>query len=209
MTLEKTVDTDYLELWWLPVGAGTDLSSRIVARCSRLWERIQAARERRPQGPLFHAALVVCCEGQRSLVEMTPAWGQVRRQRRQVVATGPVGTELLGRSRFFRYQISREPNGIILDRSYAPAPPTQLPVTTETAAALLDLAAQIPRFTWGRTPRGSTEMWNSNSAISYLLARGGVAIDDLVPPRSGKAPGWNSGLEQASHRRGGSRCRFD
>jgi hypothetical protein len=38
------------------------------------------------------------------------------------------------------------------------------------------------------------EMWNSNSLISWLLARAGIEADLLQPPAGGRAPGWNAGL---------------
>jgi hypothetical protein len=37
-------------------------------------------------------------------------------------------------------------------------------------------------------------MWNSNSLISWLLARSGHRTDDVEPPVDGRAPGWNAGL---------------
>jgi hypothetical protein len=37
-------------------------------------------------------------------------------------------------------------------------------------------------------------MWNSNSLISWLLARGGIAVEAVGPPAGGRAPGWRAGL---------------
>jgi hypothetical protein len=37
-------------------------------------------------------------------------------------------------------------------------------------------------------------MWNSNSVISWLIARSGLDIDSIEPPAGGRAPGWRAGL---------------
>jgi hypothetical protein len=37
------------------------------------------------------------------------------------------------------------------------------------------------------------EMWNSNSVISWLLARSGLPANVLSPPAGGRAPGWEAG----------------
>ena len=37
-------------------------------------------------------------------------------------------------------------------------------------------------------------MWNSNSFISWLLARSGVDASAIRPPVGGRAPGWHAGL---------------
>jgi hypothetical protein len=41
---------------------------------------------------------------------------------------------------------------------------------------------------------GAGEMWNSNSAISWLIARSGIDAGTVHPPAAGRAPGWNAGL---------------
>jgi hypothetical protein len=37
-------------------------------------------------------------------------------------------------------------------------------------------------------------MWNSNSVISWLIARSGIDIESIRPPAGGRAPGWQAGL---------------
>jgi hypothetical protein len=37
-------------------------------------------------------------------------------------------------------------------------------------------------------------MWNSNSVISWLLARSGLPTEVIRPPAGGRAPGWHAGL---------------
>jgi hypothetical protein len=39
------------------------------------------------------------------------------------------------------------------------------------------------------------EMWNSNSVVSWLLTRAGIA--EIHPPRGWRAPGWDAGIRIA------------
>jgi len=41
-------------------------------------------------------------------------------------------------------------------------------------------------------------MWNSNSLISWLLARSGHDMAVVRPPDDGRAPGWSAGLVVAA-----------
>jgi hypothetical protein len=49
-------------------------------------------------------------------------------------------------------------------------------------------------LTWGRDELGAGEMWNSNSAVAWALARTGHDMNAIGPPTRGRAPGWNAGL---------------
>ena len=60
-------------------------------------------------------------------------------------------------------------------------------------------------LTWGRDELGAGEMWNSNSAVAWALARTGHDMDAIGPPRGGRAPGWAAGLVLAG-RQAGARC---
>jgi hypothetical protein len=40
-------------------------------------------------------------------------------------------------------------------------------------------------------------MWNSNSVVSWALARTGRHMRDIAPPHRGRAPGWHAGLALA------------
>jgi hypothetical protein len=40
-------------------------------------------------------------------------------------------------------------------------------------------------------------MWNSNSLISWLIARSGLDVEAVHPPAGGRAPGWDAGLVMA------------
>ena len=57
-------------------------------------------------------------------------------------------------------------------------------------------------------------MWNSNSLISWLIARSGLDVDSIQPPAGGRAPGWQAGivvarrqLPERSAAIGGRHCR--
>ena len=41
-------------------------------------------------------------------------------------------------------------------------------------------------------------MWNSNSMISWLIARTGLDVDAITPPAGGRAPGWDAGVVVAT-----------
>ena len=188
----------YADLWWIPVGAG----GHVVIHTSRWWELTRAAREHRAPRPLFHAALEVCDGDHRYAIEMTPAWGN-RIRSRGVVATGPVGSTVLGRLRLFRYEIRCWEDGIIPDLALTSVPPHRIALTASRARTVLDRVRAVPRFTWGRDPLRIGDMWNSNSLISYALEASGLDVSALRPPDDGSAPGWASGI--AAARRSGGR----
>ena len=73
----------------------------------------------------------------------------------------------------------------------SPQPLTDDP---STALRLLDLVPDVPTPVWGRDELAAGEMWNSNSAISWLIARGGLDVEAVRLPAGGRAPGWDSGL---------------
>ncbi|MEX2080643.1 MAG: hypothetical protein WEC33_03430 [Dehalococcoidia bacterium] len=65
------------------------------------------------------------------------------------------------------------------------------------ARTILDLAPGIPRHVWGRRVRGTSEMWTSDSVISWLLVKSGVDLSNVAVPAGGRAPGWLAGLDLA------------
>ncbi|SDZ14931.1 hypothetical protein [Herbiconiux ginsengi] len=178
-------------LTWLPVGAG----GHVVVHTSRWWELYRARREHRAPCPLFHAALDVVAGERRHLVEMAPAWN-VPAGERGVVATGAVGLRLLGRSRFFRYEVRCWADGILPDRRFAVGEVVRFPLRPSAAEALIERVADVPTPVWGRAAFGS-DMWNSNSLISWLLQTSGIDAAAVVPPRGGRAPGWDAGIAAA------------
>jgi hypothetical protein len=181
------------DLWWLPVGAG----GHFVVHTSHAWERLQALRDRRSAQRLFHAALEVFVGDVRHLVEMTPVTGAPAGPR-GVVATGPVASPLLGRSRLFRYEVRCWPGGVLPDRRYAVDSPTTLPLVLPGTRTLPAHVTTVPRLTWGRDRLGAGDMWNSNSLISWLLATCGVDARGISPPAGGRAPGWAAGTVAAA-----------
>jgi hypothetical protein len=50
---------------------------------------------------------------------------------------------------------------------------------------------------WGRDEFHTGDMWNSNSVISWLLARAGIEASNIRPPQGGRSPGWHAGLAVA------------
>jgi hypothetical protein len=111
-----------------------------------------------------------------------------------VVATGAVGARAAGRFRLFRYEIRRWRDGIIPDVAEAVESPQRLSDDPDCARRLLELVPQVPTPVWGRDEPCAGEMWNSNSFISWLIARSGLDVESIQPPLSGRAPGWRSGI---------------
>ena len=185
-----------VELLWLPVGAET---SRFQQASLRLWETIEAARTRRPRMALVHSALRVrTADGIAYAIELTPAF-----QRSPVppVATGPVGMRILGRFELFRWALQCVPGGVFPDEQWATGEPFVRSTDCSTANAVLALAHEIPRYTWGRRRPGTGEMWTSDSVVSWLLLRAGIELDELGPPAGTRAPGWDAGIAVATRRR--------
>jgi hypothetical protein len=55
----------------------------------------------------------------------------------------------------------------------------------------------VPALTWGRDELSCGDMWNSNSLVSWTLARTGHDMRAVRPPGGGRAPGWRAGLALA------------
>ncbi len=100
----------------------------------------------------------------------------------------------LGRFRLFRYELRRWPGGVIPDLAEAVDSPRTLTDDPASARRLLDLVPFVPAPVWGRDGLGAGEMWNSNSVVSWLVARSGLDVDAIRPPAGGRAPGWAAGV---------------
>ena len=124
---------------------------------------------------------------------------------RGVLAEGPVGSKWLGRFRAFRYEMRCWPGGSIPDIAEAVDSPLRLTEDPKHVAAVLNVLPEMPVLTWGRDELGAGEMWNSNSAVAWALARAGHDMDAIGPPSGGRAPGWAAGLVLASRQAGASR----
>ena len=145
---------------------------------------------------LYHAALVVQSDGERYTIELAPSPNSDLLSR-GVVATGAVGSRLVGRLRWFRYEVRCWRGGSIPDLADAVGGPRRLTDDAAVAGRLLTLVRAVPTPVWGRDELGAGEMWNSNSMIAWVIATAGLATDSVRPPLHGRAPGWDAGLALA------------
>ncbi len=181
-----------VDLYWIPLGAGT----QVVRASGRLFEAISAIAQRRRARHLYHSALVVVVPEGRFVIEMTPV-ADSHGEHRGVVAEGPVGTRWAGRLRVFRYEVRCWRGGVIPDEDWAVCSPLRV-TEDRQARRILGLVQAVPTPVWGRDELDAGDMWNSNSVVSWLLARSGVDTSEIRPPHGGSAPGWNAGLVVAA-----------
>jgi hypothetical protein len=178
-----------VDLYWLPLGAG----GHSVRLNGRVFEAVVSRLEKRPALDLYHSALIVRAPDGEFVIEQAPVRdgdGALR----GVVAEGAVGSRWAGSLRLFRYEIRRWRGGVIPDVDEAVDSPQPLTDDPSTAQRILDLVPNVPTPVWGRDELAAGEMWNSNSAISWLIARGGLDVEAVRLPAGGRAPGWDSGL---------------
>lgn len=181
-----------IDLYWLPLGAG----GNFVRLNGRVYEAIEATLQRRPRYDLYHSGLEVFVPEGRYTIEQTPA--SARGEQRGVVGIGPIGAKwLAARVHIFRYELRRWRDGVIPDINEAVESPVRLSDDFAQARRLLELVPEVPLLIWGRDELRVHEMWNSNSQISWLLARAGIDVDSIKPPVGGRAPGWHAGLVAA------------
>jgi hypothetical protein len=108
-----------------------------------------------------------------------------------------VGSPGLGRFRVFRYEIRRWHEGSIPDIDEAVGGPQRVSDDPKRSQRLLELVEAVPPLVWGRDQLAVGDMWNSNSTVSWLLARTGLPMEKIQPPTGGRAPGWAAGLHAA------------
>jgi hypothetical protein len=179
-----------LDLYWIPLGAGT----RAVRISGKVYEACCALIQRRPRKDLYHSVLVANTPNGRTVVEMAPIPDVSGPQARGVVAEGCVGTRWARRLRLFRYEIRRWPEGVIPDLSYAVASPVQIADDPAVVQRVLELVSLVPTPVWGRDELHTGDMWNSNSVVSWALTWAGVCSKAGRPPADGRAPGWDAGV---------------
>jgi hypothetical protein len=173
-----TRDAGRIELRWLPLGAG----GWYVRANGRLYEAVQAIRERRRPLDLYHSALVVELPEGRFVVENCwPIPDGDGARVRDVAVEGAVASERIARFRMFRYEVRCWRDGTIADAGAAVASPQ----VVSRWRRLLELVGELPRPVWGRDELGTGEMWNSNSVIAWL-----------------RAPGWAAGVAVARRQQG-------
>lgn len=178
-----------VDLFWLPLGAG----GHSVRLNGRVFEAVAARLERRAPQDLYHSALAVTLPQGEFVIEQAPVrdgHGTLR----GVVGEGAVGARWAGTLRIFRYEIRCWRDGAIPDVAEAVESPRRLTDDPLLARRILDLVPHVPTPVWGRDELGAGEMWNSNSVISWLIARSGLAAETVQPPAGGRAPGWRAGL---------------
>ena len=188
-----------MDLYWLPLGAG----GHSVRLNGQVFEFLAARLQRRPPCDLYHSALVVRAPEDRFVIESAPVL-RGDGDERGVVAGGPVGTQLAGRFRIFRYEVRRWAGGVIPDIAEAVESPRRLATDSELARRVLDFVPSVPTPVWGRDELGAGEMWNSNSVISWLITRCGLDAESIRPPKGGRAPGWHAGVVVARRNEGRS-----
>lgn len=181
-----------VDLYWLPLGAG----GHSVRLNGRIYEAVAARLRHRPTCDLYHSGLVVHVTEGRFVIEQAPVRDSNGAQR-GVVAEGAVGASWAGRFRIFRYEVRRWRDGVIPDIAEAVESPRRLSNDARQAQRLLELVPSVPTPVWGRDELGTGEMWNSNSIISWLIARSGIAAETIRLPNGGRAPGWDAGIEVA------------
>jgi hypothetical protein len=184
-----------VDLYWLPLGAG----GHFVRLNGRIYEAIRAFRERRRRLDLYHSALEVRVPEGRFVIETAWPIPDDDGASRGVVVEGPVGSRRIARFRVLRYEVRRWRDGVIPDVLEAVASPQRLSDDPDRARRVLDVVRSVPALVWGRDELGTGEMWNSNSMVSWLLARSGLPTDGIRPPAGGRAPGWDVGILMASN----------
>ena len=188
-----------IHLYWLPLGAG---GVGFVRLNGRIYEAAKARLERRQPLDLYHTALEIRLPEGRFTVENAWPSPDTDVAARGVVVEGPVFSRRLGRFRPFRYEVRCWRDGVIQDAEEAAAVQL-LSADQDRARDVLDLVATVPPLVWGRDELETGEMWNSNSVISYLLARTSVHAESIGAPRAGRAPGWEAGILAARSMRSG------
>lgn len=178
-----------VDLYWLPLGAG----GHSVRLNGKVFEAVVSLLERRRPLDLYHTALEVRVPEGTYAIESAPE-PDADAQARGVVGSGPVGSRWAGRFRIFRYEIRCWRDGVVPDLGEAVESPRRLTEDEAVARRLLRLAPLVPTPVWGRDEYKTGDMWNSNSIVSWLLARGGLDMDSISLPTGGRAPGWDAGL---------------
>ena len=181
-----------VDLYWLPLGAG----GHSVRLNGKVFEAVVSVLERRRPLDLYHSALLVHLPEGCYAIESGPV-PDADGQARGVVCGGPVGSRWAGRFRLFRYEIRCWLGGVIPDLGEAVDSPQRLTEDEGIARRLLRLAPEVPTPVWGRDELETGDMWNSNSIISWLVARSGLDAESVSMPSGGRAPGWDAGLVMA------------
>jgi hypothetical protein len=186
-----------IDLYWIPLGVGGSGFVRVVGR---LYEAVDSRRDHRRRLAIYHTALRVGTPDGLFAVEMVLPSRGGDPVSRGVVLEGAVASARLERWRVFRYEVRRWHDGILLDTEPEVIGPQRLSNDPDQAARLLRLTTLVPRLVWGRDQLRTGEMWNSNSVISWLLAKAGLPAEEIPDPPGARAPGWDAGIVVARRR---------
>src|SRR5436309_6404718 len=102
----RTADEAWVDLYWLPLGAG----GHSVRFNGKVYEWLASRREHRRPCDIYHSALVVHLDGVDWTVEMGPVWN-VDAPTDAAACTGAVGAPWLGRFRAFATRSVAGPAG--------------------------------------------------------------------------------------------------
>ncbi|MEY2472201.1 MAG: hypothetical protein QOK28_1530 [Actinomycetota bacterium] len=185
----------HVDLFWIPLGAGT----HSVRLNGVIYEALTALIQRRPRRDIYHSALQIWTDTGLYTVEMTPV-PDSRNATRGVVGEGAVGAKWARRLRVFRYEVRRWRNGVIPDQLYAASPPVRLTDDPAAVSRIFGALSSVPTPTWGRDELRTGEMWTCNSVISWALEHAGLDADEVPLPEHGRAPGWKAGVALARRR---------
>lgn len=189
----------FVDIYWMPVAAGTGSHVRLWSLAA--WEACDAFAHRRQRKKLYHSALKVRTpRAEDFTIELTPVFGF---EPAPPAMTGPVGFRGADRFRLFRYQMRCIRAERLPDEEWAVSQ-TRLTDDSDIAERIVTATKEVPSLTWGRRAKGTSEMWTSDSAISWLLRRVGLDAAAVKVPEGGRAPGWVAGLELACEATGES-----
>jgi len=193
MGLRQALVPAAVDLYWMPLGAGAPSGSHLVRFNGKAYEALSATIAHRRPLDLYHAGLEVRMGDGSFVIEVAPS-PDSHGGRRGVVAEGSVGSRFAGAFRLFRYEVRCWSDGLIPDIDEAVASPVRLTAEPRIAHRLVELVPEVPTPVWGRDELRAGDMWNSNSVISWLIARAGLPVERIVLPPHGRAPGWDAGI---------------
>jgi hypothetical protein len=185
-----------IDIYWLPVGAG----GHSVRLNGRVFESLAARPAHHRPLDLYHAALEVHLDGARYTIEMTPI-PDGNGAARGVVGEGPVGSRLLRRLRWFRYELRCWRDGIIADVAEAVASPQRISDGGIAAKRLLELVPHIPKAVWG-SRRAS---WRRDVELELGCRLAARPRRRRCRPRSSAERRSRVRVERRHRRRGGTR----
>jgi hypothetical protein len=92
----------------------------------------------------------------------------------------------------FGFELRCWRDGRIPDIAEAVESPMRTTGEVAQAESLFAVLGEVPAL--GRDGLRAGEMWNSNSAVSWALARSGHDMKGIHPPTRGRGPWWHAGL---------------